>query len=182
MKCHIEVFGYARCITVGSVTQEIFDYIQNEFDGDADEYVQAWMNDDVPEDYCASESVYCCNDIYSRKGCQLFMCHIIIKDDNGATIFEVNGAENLKCQYRDEQIPMPCKYAIKMIDDGKGKLLEGTFNIRSPFDTSKLVLKCVRVDGVVFIESVKYRNREVTEYVSDYTDWKGIDSEIIVAL
>ena len=69
MKYRIELSGYGRELRIESVSQEIWDYVQDKFNGDADDYWNAVDNGDVPDEFVLAESVWNIGDIYDESAC-----------------------------------------------------------------------------------------------------------------
>ena len=49
MKVAVSLYGYGHEFSIGTISQEIWDYIQEKYDGDFDKYLDGLENGDVPE-------------------------------------------------------------------------------------------------------------------------------------
>lgn len=95
MKYHFMVNGHCREYILGSVSKEIWDYIQEKFNRNADDYWDAVMNGEIPEEYRLGGEPDECDDIYHSFGNYLNGSWIDVEDENGNTVFHLD-LENLR--------------------------------------------------------------------------------------
>lgn len=94
MKYFVNLYGWNREYILGSVPEETWDYIQENFDGDADEYWSAVENGDVPDDYVLGCGyIEECDDVYHDYQFYLEQSHIQVTDEDGNEVY--------KCDLKD---------------------------------------------------------------------------------
>lgn len=144
MKYRIELSGYGRELRIESVSQEIWDYVQDKFNGDADDYWNAVDSGDVPDEFVLAESVWNIGDIYDESACYVRGAYILVEDENGNEVYSLNGRQfqNSRIQGHryTEQVGKGNRYVMEFISEEKGDWLSGTFETDSKFDPAKLTM------------------------------------------
>lgn len=192
MKYRIEVHGTGCAYALGTIGKDIRDYIRERFEDDVNDYLAAWSDDGIPEEYCAAESIGCCDDIYKFNYGYKDFCCIIIKDESGNEIFRFNGTESaLNCDVEDVTIEVDYdkyKYAIATSEDGKGTWFIGEFETDAVLDPTKFCMVCKTIydneDDCLgtFIAGFKYDNTDIErDYPEcDCGSWKGMFGSLVI--
>lgn len=162
MKVIIKHYARGQELAIGSVTKEIWDYIQDKYEGNVDHYVEDicldHYGDDnrdyinkVPEEFKFADNLCDNDDLFHKtagwfdKGC------IEISDNDGKIIYECNcselGAaarEGIQLDLIHETIDQSVRY-ISIFSSPKGIILTGQFDIEGEFDPTKLKVLCTIV-------------------------------------
>lgn len=195
MKIYINNYGYGEELAIGTVSQEIWDYIQDHYDGDTNAYLDDLCeNGKIPEKYMLAEScrdLYDNDDLYHSYGGDLRCSTIEIEDEDGNKIYSISTSDSDRCaesiledagiQYDIEHLSIPdnIKYISVFRSSEKGDFLSGNFEINGNFDPKKLKLYCMSsVYGATQIKSFSYDGQPI-ECEFGATVGKSLDIEII---
>lgn len=181
-------------LALGSIDDDTWNYIEEEYDGDAESYCSALDNEEVPEEFSLAGStstleLYEHNDLGHYYGCTLDgSCTITIEDKNNKCVSSIEIEGSNLGHYRNQIRNYICP---PNIDDCNHYMLwcssendEMTCRLEldEPFDFSKLQLVIKEVDfhadelSISFIEGVKYESQE-KEFILDESSSNG-DPEV----
>lgn len=173
----VRVTGYGGEIVMGRVDQKVVDYFR-ENRIDLEQYASSWSepgDDDyveVPEEMqpFSQGNWYDCDNIEHCSGAEFGGAWLIVEDENGKTVLEVeldNNLEDLGCE-----IECFCEEAIEdhCTDDEavfvgqnfeKGSFFEAELELRQPFDTAKLKFVYSELAGWPVLNIVEYDGEEL---------------------
>jgi hypothetical protein len=183
----VSMWGYGGERVMGTTTQEVWDYCNNNQVNLSD---LAW-NYDACEDMGLDEDMlpfppgswYECDDMAHVSGVSRDAGTIQIEDENGATVFEKSLDECDGCEDSPEWccddevwIGMRKKGEIVFVGSSneKGTFFEGEIELTAPFDITKLELHYEEVDGEEIVNSVYYDGEEIDNNGGS-TDGKSSD-------
>lgn len=193
MKYRITLSGYGRELRIESVSQEIWDYVQDKFNGDADDYWAAIDNGEVPEEYVLADSFWNIGNLYEESACYMRAAHIIVEDEHGNEVFSLDGKGFSKSRIQGhrytEQVGKGNRYVMEFVSEEKGDWLSGTFETDSKFDPAKLTMNFTVLfygdkpfDSIV--NGFEYDGKEIecdflgSEGMSISTEFKEISLEL----
>lgn len=165
MKLRINQWGIGQELAVGTVSEEIWDYIQSTFDGDVHAYIDALSEKDVvPEEFRIRECIDAGDrivfspeendDQYHAYGGFLSGTHLVIENDEDSGVvyeLECGNAEGLK----ESGIEVHCvtntpapevRYVSVFKSTEKGSFLCGIFETDGEFDPKKLEIFCENLE------------------------------------
>ena len=182
MRLKIMLYGYGRELVIGSIPQDTWNYIQENFHGDADGYFNALDNGDIPEEFRlvedrASMSDY--DDIEHSNACWLDNANIVIEDENCNEIFRLDGkylreSEIQRSRCKDVVNRGDAKYLSIWISEEKGCWLLAEFEVEDKFDPKKLKLNYsvmfyeddTYLDGPI-VDGLEYDGKEIECWFED---------------
>lgn len=151
MKVTINHYAYGQELAIGSVSKEIWDYIQDKYEGDVAQYMDDLCeNGKIPEDFMLAESMvdmYDNDDLFHAYAGELSAGRIEVDNDNDEMIYECDCRhkeefENsgIKLNVTNVVIDPSVRYISVFSSVEKGLFLTGTFELEGEFDPSKLVI------------------------------------------
>lgn len=197
MKAIITHYGYGQELAIGSVSKKVWDYIQDEYDGDVERYLDDAQSDyfgdhKIPDEFRVVDAMcaLCDNDDLAHEyGGWLESGQIEITDDEGTVIYECDcSAEtferlgirlDIECEVVDPSV----RYISVFSSEEKGSFRTGEFDIEGEFDPTKLTVRCrsVEYDGEeseVLVLGFEYDGKEIDCDFGD-TNGKSLDLDII---
>ena len=183
----VNMWGYGGEYIMGTVDRKIYDYFRHRR-LDLSEF--AWDSDYADEHNIPEEmwpfppgSYYDCDDIGHVYGVDRSCGTLQICDEKGAVVYE-RSLESLDGCDDSPELTWGDEYWIDMkpagtvvflgVSSEKGSFFEGEFELREPFDISKLSLEIEDFDGNEIISSVYYDNEDI-ENAGANTNGKGSD-------
>ena len=148
MKVIIKYYARGQELAIGSTSQETWDHIQDEYDGDANSYIVdicLGHRNDNDDRYIADICLNHCNDDLFHKTAGWFDSGCIeITNDKGKTIYECSWNEiadfeqsGIQFDLTHETVNRFVRY-ISVFSSPKGIILTGEFDIEGEFDPTKL--------------------------------------------
>lgn len=143
MKIKIMLKGEGNRYAAGYISDEVWQYIQDECDEDEDVYTQKLDDCEVPAKFkLTSDSANTFFYGYGPKGC---MCNLIICDENDNQIAEIDlskKVKDMKVSYASTYIKLNTKYFLwESNEKGYWKVNNGDFiDIDGEFDLKKLTI------------------------------------------
>lgn len=184
MKYTVEVGMWGAECVAGKIPDKIWKYIQDECDGDANEYADKLNEGEVPEELKLAEDV---GSFYDTEG---FFYQSLPYADTGITITDENGNVVLDCDLTDlkQNIvdettePEGCKHCFvwRSVEKSSG-WISGVFETDEPFDKSKLVVNVYRLNlynedwCMDFASSIEYGDESIEACVEES---RGISYEL----
>ena len=184
MKVAVSLYGRGHEFSIGTISQEIWDYIQEKYDGDFDKYLDGLENGEVPEDLMLAEDKFSlcdCDDLYHEYSAWLESCTIEIEDEDGNMLFSAEGnaleKAGVKVERSSEHVDENARYLVVFSSEEKGKFREGEFEIEGEFDPQKLTIYCSKVcfgnsEDNYMVDSLVYDDQDIDWYFNG-TDGKG---------
>lgn len=174
---NIELQGTGGEFVLGSIDDETWDYIEEEFDGDAEAYCEALDNEEVPEDFriCYdSNELYENDDLghyhswFSNEDFTLTVKQVLDNNDDDKVICVLDNEDNIEIEYQFIQPPTieDCKHYMTWLYSESG-YMSCTLELDEPIDPSKLKLGVKRVlfdeaDSCIdCITSIHYEGKSV---------------------
>lgn len=173
---NIELQGTGGEFVLGSIDDETWDYIDEEFDGDGEAYCKALDNEEVPEDFCLgwASNDLCDNDDlghyhgwFTDEDFTLTVKQVLDNDDD-KEICVLDNEDNIEIEYQFIQPPTieDCKHYMTWLYSESG-YMSCTLELDEPIDPSKLKLGVKRVlfdeaDSCIdCITSIHYEGKSV---------------------
>lgn len=194
MKVTIHHYGWGQELAIGSVPKEIWDYIQDEYEGDVASYIDDLGEDGkIPEEFRLIDEMceLCDNDDLCHEYCGWFSSgHIEITDDEGNIIYECDCSEQEEFEKSGIQREIHCdvidpsvRYISVFSSVEKGSFRAGEFELEGEFDPTKLNVICNFVkyngeDSELFVIGFEYAGEEIDCEFGD-TRGKSMDTDII---
>jgi hypothetical protein len=189
----ISMWGYGGEKVMGTVSREIYDYFKNRR-LDLSDY--AWDSEyanehNIPEEMqpFPSGSWYECDDMAHENGVSRDAGTLQIEDENGNTVIEkpleeCDGCDNSPELLFDVEAWIDEKPAGTIVFLGssneKGTFFEGEFELRAPFDITKLTLHIDEIDSEEIISGVSYDGVDIDNWGGS-TDGKSSNFGFYVA-
>lgn len=153
MKVIIKHYARGREFAIGSVTKETWDYIQNEYEGNASRYMadvclDHFDNNDDYDDYDIVNTClnHCNDDLFHKTAGWFDNGCIEITNDTGKIIYKCTWDNPADFRYSGipsdlahEPIDWFVRY-ISIFSSPKGVILTGEFDIEGEFDPTKLTV------------------------------------------
>ena len=184
MKYTVEVGMWGAECVAGVIPDNIWKYIVDECDCDADTYAEKLNDGEVPEEFKLAEDV---GSFYDTEG---FFYQSLPYADTGITITDENGKVVLDCDLTDlkQNIvdettePEGCRrcFVWRSVEKSSGWIY-GEFETDEPFDKSKLVVNVYRLNLYNedycrdFASSVEYGDETIE---ADAEETRGISYEL----
>lgn len=194
MKVTINHFAYGQELAIGSVSKEIWDYIQDKYEGDVARYMDDLCeNGKIPEEFMLADnmcSMYDNDDLFHATAGALSEGRIEVDNDKGEMIYECDcrNLENFEksgimLDITNKIIDPSVRYISVFSSVEKGLFLTGTFELEGEFDPKKLVIfgTVVEYNGEntdVLVMGFEYAGKKI-ECDFDCTDGKSLDVDII---
>jgi hypothetical protein len=183
----VSMWGYGGERVMGTTTQEVWDYCNN---NQVDLSDIAW-NYDACEDMDLDEDLlpfppgswYECDNMAHVSGVSRDAGTLQILDENDETVFEksiedCNGSEDSPEWCCDDEVWIGSRKKGEIVFVGssneKGTFFEGEIELTAPFDITKLELHYDEVDGEEIVTSVYYDGEEIDNNGGS-TDGKSSD-------
>jgi hypothetical protein len=183
----VSMWGYGGERVMGTTTQEVWDYCNN---NQVDLSDVAW-NYDACEDMGLDEDLlpfppgswYECDDMAHVSGVSRDAGTIQIEDETGKTVFEkslddCDGCEDSPEWCCDDEVWIGMRKKGEIVFVGssneKGTFFEGEIELTAPFDITKLELHYDEIDGEELVTSVVYDGQDIDNNGGS-TDGKSSD-------
>jgi hypothetical protein len=186
MNLRISLCGHGHEFSIGTISQEVWDYIQEEYDGDFDKYLDSLDNGDVPEDLMLADDRYSmcdCDDLYHEYNGWLNSCKIYIETEEGNELFSIEGDAledaGVNVERYTESVDKSVHHLAVFSSVEKGTFRAGDFEIEGDFDPKKLTVYCTKVtfgdqEDYYMVDSFEYDGIEIEcDFVG--TDGKGME-------
>jgi hypothetical protein len=187
----VSMWGYGGERVMGTTTQEVWDYCNN---NQVDLSDVAW-NYDACEDMGLDEDMlpfppgswYECDDMAHVSGVSRDAGTIQIEDENGVTVFEkslddCDGCEDSPEWCCDDEVWIGMRKKGEIVFVGssneKGTFFEGEIELTAPFDITKLELHYDEIDGEELVTSVVYDGQDIDNNGGS-TDGKSSDFTMV---
>jgi hypothetical protein len=187
----VSMWGYGGERVMGTTTQEVWDYCNN---NQVDLSDVAW-NYDACEDMGLDEDLlpfppgswYECDDMAHVNGVSRDAGTIQIEDENGVTVFEkslddCDGCEDSPEWCCDDEVWIGMRKKGEIVFVGssneKGTFFEGEIELTAPFDITKLELHYDEIDGEELVTSVVYDGQDIDNNGGS-TDGKSSDFTMV---
>lgn len=183
------LWGYGGEYVMGTVERKVYDYFKKRR-LDVSDYTWGDGDEEIPEEYQPfSGGWHDCDDMGHAWGVDLNSGTLQILDENDEIVYECStdslcGDDNEpELSYRDEVwIDMKPTGTVVFVgvSSEKGTFFEGSLELDSPFDVSKLSLGVSEFDGNEIIVGVQYKEEEIDNYGGD-TSGKSSDFGFYIA-
>ena len=183
MKYQIEVGNWGAECVAGEIPDNIWKYIQDECDGDADDYAEKLGDGEVPEEFKLAEDIGFFYDAenFFQQYLPYADTDITVTDENYDEVFK-GCLKELKQEVEDEvKEPEGCRRCFVWRSVEKSTWIAGEIETDEPFDKSKLKVKVIRLNlynedwCMDFATSIEY-DGQVIEAESDSS--RGISYEL----
>ena len=171
----IQLWGYGGEYVMGTVDRKIYDYFKQRRLSVSD---YAWNSDyaddnDIPEDMRPFEpgSWHECDDMGHVNGVDRNAGTLQVCNENGDTIYEtslegidgfsdgspeIGGGDEVWIDSKD-----PGTVVFVGVSSEKGTFFEGEFELRAPFDSSKLCISYDEIDGNEIVSMITYDEEDI---------------------
>jgi hypothetical protein len=171
----IQLWGYGGEYVMGTVTREIFDYFKNRRLSVSD---YAWDSDyaddhNIPEEMqpFPAGSWYECDDMGHVNGVDRNAGTLQVCDEHGNVVYEISlenidghsdgspeisGGDEVWIDSKD-----PGTVVFVGVSNEKGTFFEGEFELKSPFDSSKLCISYDEIDGNEIVSMITYDDEDI---------------------
>jgi hypothetical protein len=171
----IQIWGYGGEYVMGTVDRQIYDYFKQRRLSVSD---YAWDSDyaeenNIPEDMepFPPGSWYECDDMGHVNGVDRNAGTLQVCDENGNTVYERSLEDMDGCSDDSPEISCGDEVWIDSKDPGtivfvgvsseKGTFFEGEFELKQPFDSSKLCISYDEIDGNEIVSMVSYDGDDI---------------------
>lgn len=185
MKLKIYIEGYGAEITVGKCSKEIYKYVQDKFDGDADAYASAIDDGEVDSEFqiVGDMTEFCdCDDLAHEYGPGLD-AYISVEKDEGGWIVESEDIDDYTELRNTNSIKLKRgEHAFIWRSVEKGYWREYDLTVKK-FDKSKLKVQYDKIqigdDSYEVVAAVLYDGVELEDKDVLSTDGKSFELELI---
>lgn len=193
-KYRVEIWGRGGEVYYGTVDRKIYDFFK-EKKIDIEQYAGSWDEDmwsDIPEDMCPflPGSPYDCDHNCHTSGATFDdSSHITVYDETGEQVWTspLSSVElakhNVEFECNDEHYPNDLPEGTVLFwgaQGEKGLFFGNEFELKAPFDPSKLTIYYEDVDGWELANSVTYDGEDIDSNDYDTTGKWGENKWIIV--
>jgi hypothetical protein len=190
----VEIWGYGGEVYWGKVDRKIYDFFKEKAI-DIEQYASSWeerMWDDIPFDLRPFDpgSPYECDDVHTSGATFDDSSHIVVYDETGAQVWtsplgniglEANGATSdcIDERYIND-VYEPGTPVFYGAQGEKGTFFGNDFEIKAPFDPSKLRVLYEDMDGWEITTGVQYDGEDIDGNDYDTNGKWGENKWIIV--
>lgn len=182
----ISIFGWGSEVAVGTITQEQFDYWDEQGTDDLSEHV--FSEEDAPEDV-AIGTWYEADDIVHIYGAELVDNSTIeIADDDGDVVWDCTLSVDA---LESEGVKVTCDGKFNFDDDSmqagcyffgqttsKGGFFDAALEVEE-FDPTLLAVSYIEVDGQQLLTSITYNGESVDDEGNSSSNGKGSDFKVV---